>query len=98
MELADAVDCIDRTFEVAGQVRRPVMVDMSGIRAETREARHYFASDEAVARYSAVAIVVSSPLSRVIANFFMRLTQHRRPTRLFTDERAAADWLVEHTA
>jgi uncharacterized protein (UPF0262 family) len=98
MALADAIDCIERTFEVAGHVRRPVLVDMSGIRAETREARLYFASDEAVARYAAVAVLVSSPMSRVIGNFFMRLTQHRRPTQLFSVEADAVAWLLEHRA
>ena len=95
MELEDARECLRLTYEVAGRACRPVLVDMSGIRAETRDARLYFASDEAVALYAAVAIVVSSPVSKVIGNFFMRLTQHRRPTRLFNDETSAVDWLVE---
>jgi hypothetical protein len=95
LELDDAREAIEATWRVAGERRRPVLVDMSALAGESRAARLYFVSDEAVARYAAVAILVASPVSRVIGTFFLRLSAHKVPTRLFTSEAEASAWLAE---
>jgi hypothetical protein len=98
MQLDDAVEAVDMTWRVAGEQRRPVLVDTSRVAGESRDARAYFVSDEAVTKYSAVAILVSSPVSRVIATFFLRLSQHKVPTQMFSDEGEAERWLIGHVA
>lgn len=98
LDLEEARDALRATWIVAGERRRPVLVDMTGLREQSREARLYFVSDEAVARYSAVAILIASPVSRVIGTFFFRLTTHKVPTRLFTSEAEAIAWLVDQVA
>lgn len=95
MDLEDARDAISATWKTAGERRRPVLVDMSRIKGESRAARQYFVSDEAVGKYSAVAILVASPVSRVVGTFFLRLVEHKAPTRLFADEATAIAWLVD---
>jgi hypothetical protein len=95
IELEDARDAILATWKTAGERRRPVLVDMTRIEGESRAARLHFVSDEAVATYSAVAMLVASPVSRVVGTFFLRLLEHKAPTRLFTDEVAAIDWLLD---
>jgi hypothetical protein len=95
LQLEDAREAIAATWVVAGERPRPVLVDMTQVREESREARLYFVSDEAVRRYSAVAILVASPVSRVIATFFLRLATHKVPTRMFSNESEAIAWLVE---
>jgi len=94
LTIGEAREAVRATWTVAGERRRPVLVDLSGLREQSREARLYFVSDEAVALYSAVAILISSPVSRVIGTFFLRLTNHKVPTRLFTSEEEAIAWLV----
>jgi hypothetical protein len=44
---------------------------------------------------SAFAIIIQSPLSRVIGNFFMGLNKPRVPARLFKSEKEAVKWLKE---
>jgi hypothetical protein len=39
--------------------------------------------------------VVSSPVSRVIGNVYLRLNRSSTPTRLFTGENDAVAWLGE---
>ena len=95
-ELHDAREAVAVTWKVAGEVRRPVLVDIRGVRSQTREAREYFMSEEAAERVVAVALLAASPLSRMLGNFFLRVGAHRIPTRLFTREEAACDWLLEH--
>lgn len=42
------------------------------------------------------ARAVSSPVSRVLANFYFGISHPRLPIRLFTAEDEALEWLREH--
>jgi hypothetical protein len=42
---------------------------------------------------SAVAIVVDTPLTRTMGNFFLAVNKPVAPTRLFEDEGSAVAWL-----
>lgn len=95
MELVDAREAIAATARLTGGKRVPVMVDTRGLRRESKEARDHFLSAEAAQVASAVALIVGSPVSRMIANFFLRSGKLPTPTRLFTDEAEAAAWLLE---
>ena len=93
MTLEDAREALAATEQVANGKRRPVLVDLRGIKAQTREARQYFVSEEAARVSAAVALLVGSPVSRVVGNFFLRLNVQRTPTELFTSEEDAIAWL-----
>lgn len=92
-DLEDAKEAVDVTWRVAGEQRRAVLVDSRGVRSQTRSAREYFKGEESARRFTKVALLVDSPLSRVLANFFLSLGDHRLQTKLFTDEAAARAWL-----
>ncbi len=98
MALADAVENVAMMFEVGARQRSRVLVDMRQIHSQSREARLYFGGAESQAATLAVAILIGSPVSRVIANFFLRVSQQRLPTALFTDQNAAIKWLLERRA
>jgi hypothetical protein len=93
MELQDAQANVATIYELGGHKPSRVLVDMRGVRAQSREARHYFASVDAEKATRAVALVIGSPVSRVLANFYLRLNPGRIPTALFTSEDAAIGWL-----
>ena len=97
-EVTDARDAVAATWQIAGEQRRPVLVDMRGVRTLPREARDYFLSDEAATKLRAVALVASSPVAKVIGNFILRLGDHKVPTQIFTEQEAARAWLGEHVA
>lgn len=42
---------------------------------------------------SALALLVDSPVTRMIANFFMRADGAPAPTQMFSDEEMALTWL-----
>ena len=96
MVLADAQANVAAIFELGGRKQSRVLVDMRGVRSQTREARQYFAGAEAEQATVAVALLIGSPVSRVLANFFLRFSTQRIPVALFTDEAAAIGWLMEH--
>jgi hypothetical protein len=91
--LQDAQACVRAVSEVCGGKRRPALVDMRGLTAMDRDARQYFAGEETAKVESAAALVIASPLSRAIGNFFMGLNKPLIPTRLFTSEAEALAWL-----
>jgi hypothetical protein len=93
MALSDARENVAAIYGLGGK-RMPVLVDMRGVRSQTREARQYFEGPEAEQATLAVALLIGSPVSRMLANFFVRLSTQRIPTRLFTDEDEAIRWLL----
>ncbi|HEX8516211.1 MAG TPA: STAS/SEC14 domain-containing protein [Bacteroidia bacterium] len=70
-----------------------LLVDSRDIRSISKEARDYFSMNNRESFIVAFALVIDSPLSRIIGNFFMGLNKPRVPARLFTDEKEAINWL-----
>ena len=74
----------------------PLLVDARAVKFIEREARQYFAVNGRETRIVAFAIMVKSPLSRMIGNFFIGLNKPSIPARLFDDENEAIKWLKEY--
>ena len=82
----------DAGREVAGGQRRRLIIDMRTSGVMNREARAIFAGEEGWVH--GVALLVQSPLSRVVANFFLGVSNAGEVTRMFTSEADAIAWLV----
>jgi len=92
--LADAEENIRAFGVLLGDQRRPALIDYRRMRAIDRAARAYYAGPETAARVSAAGLVVASPVSRIVGNFFVHLYGRTSvPTRLFDDEAEALGWL-----
>lgn len=76
-----------------GGGKSSVLVDTSKVKSVSRAAREFVSSPEAEAYIAAQAIVVGSPVSRLIGNFFLGLNRTSFPTKLFTSESEAVAWL-----
>jgi hypothetical protein len=72
----------------------PLLVDLREMKKLERGAREHFKVNKA--GVSAMALLVGSAVTRMLANFFMRTDTGQTPTRMFTEESAALDWLQEH--
>ena len=73
----------------------PVLVDMRFLAKADRAAREHFTGPEAQA--TAVALLVASAVSKVVANFVISVQKLPVPVRMFTDQEAATTWLGEHS-
>ena len=91
--LADAQETMAAYLKLNRGKRRPLFVDTKTMRSLAREARHYYASEDAANVASAVAIIVGTPVSQVLGNFYLGLSNPRLPTRLFSSEDQALEWL-----
>lgn len=96
MSLSDAQEALAATARLAGGRRLPVLVDSRGIKSQSKEARDLFGSKDAAAVCVSVALLVGTPVSRVIGNFFLRRMSQPVPTQLFTEETSAIQWLRTH--
>lgn len=93
-DLKAAANGVEMAKEMVGGVPRPVLVDMSKARTIGNDARQYYA-DHSHLYASRCALLSTSVVGRVIANFYLSINKPRCPTRMFTDEAEAMPWLKE---
>lgn len=74
----------------------PLLVDARQVKSMEKEARSYFSTNGRTTKINSMAIMVKSPLSRIIGNFFMGLNKPEVPARLFDEEDLAVEWLKKH--
>ena len=87
------VDAQERIRDSLNKEKTRVLIDMTTVTEITKEARDYFANERTGSIQRAAALLIGSPVSRVIGNFFMGLNKPSYPTRLFTDPQKAIKWL-----
>jgi len=92
--LGDAQDTLASHQTVNGGLGKwPWLVDLRGIVAVEAAARKYFAGAETAKATSALALLLGSPVSRVIGNFMLGINKPIFPTKVFTSEPEALAWL-----
>ncbi len=74
----------------------PLLVDARDVASISKEARNQFAINGRETCITCFGLIVKSPLSRVIGNFFIGLNRPSVPARLFDDEQDALNWLHEY--
>jgi hypothetical protein len=84
-----------RTFE---NKKYPLLIDGRKLKSIDKEARSYFASDEAITGIKAAALLANSIFTTYIGNFFISVTvvNPKIPTKLFTDKKKAIKWLEQY--
>ena len=87
---ADAKANVVAVDQISQGKKQPLLVDIRQAKAMDREVRREFASATNV---TATALLIASPVSRVIGNFFIGLNEAAVPVRLFTSEAEAVEWL-----
>ena len=95
IEEVDAQEAMAAVNVVADGSEYPMLVDMATTESVSRQARAVFSIPCAASR---IALLGSSPVDRVLANFFLSLHVPPCPTRFFTDRGDAMAWLLEPSA
>ena len=95
IEEVDAQEAMAAVNVVADGGEYPMLVDMATTESVSRQARAVFSIPCAASR---IALLGSSPVDRVLANFFLSLHVPPCPTRFFTDRDDAMSWLLETPA
>ena len=74
----------------------PLLIDSRPIKSITKEARDNFSIKNRSTNINSFAIIIESPLSRIIGNFFMGLNKPSVPAKLFNNEQDAIAWLQQY--
>ena len=89
----DNIDAQERIRDALNRPKTRVLIDMRQTTRITREARQYYAGERTASIQRATALLISSSVTIVIANFFMGLNKPLSPTRLFSESGPAIAWL-----
>jgi hypothetical protein len=93
VSLADAMENVSAINSVGSDGKKLVLVDMRPLRSMSREARQFMAGDAVAQVARAQALLIDSGFSRIIGNFMLGLNKPPYPTRMFTAEERALEWL-----
>ncbi len=88
---AKARHAMNRVNEMCGGRPTPLLIDMATTESVSRAARNVFSQR---CDASAIALLGTSAVDRVLANFFLGVNAAPVPTRFFTSSREALDWLA----
>jgi len=95
LDLETARNYVEQRLLYSEGTSYPVCINMTKVKSVDREARAYLAK-EGAALITAGALITNSPLSNFIANIFLSLNKPTTPSRLFTNEKDACDWLKNY--
>jgi hypothetical protein len=70
----------------------PLITDIRGVSFFAKSARDYFAN-EGTYLIKCVAVIVGTPVSKLIANFYISASKPVIPTKIFTDKKAALQYV-----
>jgi hypothetical protein len=91
--LEDVTVALAAMAELTGERRSPLLVDARDTGPLDRPTRAELTRRSDL--QAAVALIVGTPLTRVMANFFLSVNKPVFPTRMFDDEASAVAWLLE---
>ena len=98
MTLEDGKESTRISAEMVSNIPRPLFCDLTNVVKMTQDCRRHFAGPEHARTFSKCALIVSSPISKIIGNFFLGLNKPLKPTRLFTNKEDALNWLKEDSS
>ncbi len=82
--------------EVMGAKRHLCLIDFGTSVNSSDEGRKRYANSPYIQKYRiADAFLVNSLSLRLVANFFIKITQPKVKTQMFTDEKPAIEWLIK---
>jgi hypothetical protein len=91
--VADAEKNLAAALQLSNGDRRAILVDIRDAVPLDGDVRRTYAGP-ALAGFSALALLIkANPLGRMIGNVYLSIANTPIPTRLFTDEVAAIQWL-----
>jgi hypothetical protein len=93
MTIKEAKESTEIGSELLNHTPHPLLCDLTNVTKMTQECRKHFSGPEHAAIFTKCALIVTSPISRIIGNFFLGANRPIKPTRLFTDRNEGLKWL-----
>ncbi len=94
IDIEKAKQMIEGIGEACGGIKRPVLVSADVFSAPTAEARVFLAKKESNPYALAAAYIARSLAEKIVMNAFLKFNKPARPTKMFTNEAKAMEWLT----
>ena len=79
--------CHDKTY--------PLFADIRGLKYMSKEARDFIKQGDGVKGVSSFAALLNNSVQATLGNYFLKFSPPLLPSRLFTDEEKALQWLAK---
>lgn len=93
LSLEDAVYLVEEREKLCEGKEFPFMIYDGGVVSMDREARIFFSSYEGTKGISMAAFLETSVFSKMLINFFLKLTKPNVKSRAFNDVNEALNWI-----
>ena len=91
--VSDAEQNLAAALKLRDGQRRPILVDIRDAVPLSADVRRFY-SGQVLVGFTCLALLINAnPLGRMIGNIYLRIANTGIPTRLFTDEGSALEWL-----
>ena len=92
--LEDAIAVVKAHNDLAGNQQVPVIADIREVSVGAdRQAREYYVAEESSRLKLGMAMLVKSPMQRMLGNIFFRINRPPYPSKMFSSEEKALSWL-----
>jgi hypothetical protein len=81
--------------EAGGGKAYPLLIKVDKYTLPSAEARKFIAQADSNPYAKAEAYVISDLPQRIVGNFFLKFDKPARPTKIFTNEEEAMEWLKQ---
>ncbi len=93
VEVKDVIEIVAAVEEIGNGKKFPLLIKSQKYTLPSAEARAYIATPESNPFASAEAYVIQSFSQKLVGNIFISFNKPARPTRIFTSEEKAIEWL-----
>ncbi len=93
MTLDDVKTIVKERLKLIEGKEVPVLIIDSGVVSMDKAARDFLSSDEGTKGLRSAAIIENSIFSKMLINFFLRLTNPKIQVKAFNDKKEALNWL-----
>ena len=94
MDIAVAMQTVNDRLNFFQKKSYPSLFDITEVKQTTKEARDFMAN-EGNDLVLASAMIVTNPMLKMMANFYIMVNRPKNPTKLFTDRESALEWLSQ---
>lgn len=94
IDLNAAQKILEDRIKFQKYVDYPIYCDIRGMKRADKLARDFLAK-EGSSYTKGVAIVVDSPMTKIIGNFYLGLNKPTSPTKMFTNRQEALEYLTQ---
>lgn len=94
--LEDSIEHIEIASKITKSKKWVMLVDMREVNSVTKEARTYYSDQNVIEGRVAIALLIESYFSQIVANFFIAYSKPDYPIKLFVSKEKAIEWLKDH--